>query len=189
MQSQGGLESLRGLRDSQTLSPLGVFRGGVRWHGIGRQTPAVPIFDRRAQSRRPIAREQIDHGLTVLRHESVQVDEPGDALRHAVGDSRGDHPAVAVADEHETLQPLEFDDLQQVLDMGIQVDRRIGQMLPLSEAGIGRGDQAVSGGRHQRMHLPPRPSRGPRTVRNQEGCLPHKRALQVDALDCRSFPM
>jgi hypothetical protein len=74
-----------------------------------------------------------------------------------------------VADQHDVAQILVLDDIQYVLNMRIQVDRRVGQMRALAKARVGRSDQAMPGRLHQRVHLLPRPARGPGAVTDKKG--------------------
>src|SRR3990172_3806448 len=72
------------------------------------------------RGRAAAATEVVDR-LPVARQEGVQVDEVGDALRHAVRRARDDHAAVAVADEDEVAQVLVLDDVDHVLDVSAEV--------------------------------------------------------------------
>jgi phenylpyruvate tautomerase PptA (4-oxalocrotonate tautomerase family) len=59
--------------------------------------------------------------------------------------------------------------VEHVLDVAFQIDRRVGEMRPLAKTGVGRGEQTVPGGLHQRMHLLPCPSPRPGTVADKKG--------------------
>ncbi len=54
-----------------------------------------------------------------------------------------------------SLQVLVMDDVEDILNMGVEIDRRIGQMHAFAKAGVGRRDQPVACGLHQGMHLLP----------------------------------
>jgi hypothetical protein len=60
-------------------------------------------------------------------------------------------------DQHDIAQVFVPNDVQDILNMGFEIDRRISQMLALTLASIGRRDQAMPCRAHQRMHLLPRP--------------------------------
>jgi hypothetical protein len=74
-----------------------------------------------------------------------------------------------VAEQHDVAQILVLDDVENVLDMSLEIDRGIGQMSPLAEPGVGRRDQTMSRGLHQRVHLLPRPTRRPGAVADEKG--------------------
>src|SRR5262245_37114750 len=68
----------------------------------------------------PLRRDDIQHGLTVLRNEGVEIDEVPDTVWNAIGDTR-DHDAARAAahqdDVAEILVPQMIDD---VFDVGIE---------------------------------------------------------------------
>ena len=89
---------------------------------------------------------QIEQRLAVARHEGVDIDQLLDPVARAVGDAGRDHAAIAVADQHDVAQVFIFDDVEDVLDMGFEIDRRIRQMRALAKTGVGRRDQPMPGG-------------------------------------------
>jgi hypothetical protein len=74
-----------------------------------------------------------------------------------------------VAEQHDVAQVLIFDDVEDIRDVGFQIDRRVGQMRPLAKAGVARRHQPMPGRQHQRVHLLPRPSGRPRAVADEKG--------------------
>jgi hypothetical protein len=106
--------------------------------------------------------------LAVLRHEGVEVDEPSNARRHAIGNAGGDHAAVAVTHEHDVGKILALDHAQHVGDVRVQGDGAARLVRALAEAGVGGGENLVAGGPDQRPHLPPRPAGRPGPVTDQK---------------------
>jgi hypothetical protein len=91
-----------------------------------------------------------------------------DAIAGAVGDAGRNHPAIAVAEQHDVVQIFISDDVQHISDVGFEIDRRIGQMRPLAETRVGRRHQAMPGRAHQGMQLFPGPAGRPGAVADQE---------------------
>jgi hypothetical protein len=60
-----------------------------------------------------------------------------------------------MAEQHDVAQILIADHVQDVLDMGFQIDRGSGEMLALAQPRIGRRQQPMAGRLHQGMHLLP----------------------------------
>jgi hypothetical protein len=48
-----------------------------------------------------------------------------------------------------------LDDVENVRDMGVEIDRRIGEMDAFAEPGVGRRHEPMTGRLHQGMHLLP----------------------------------
>ena len=114
---------------------------------------------------------EIQQRLAVLRNEGVEIDQLRDAIAGAIGDAGRDHAAIAVAEQHDVAQILELDDVDHILDMGVEIDRRIHQMHALAKSGVGRRDQPMAGRLHQRMHLLPRPAATPHRDRRGRSCV------------------
>ncbi|KAK0347484.1 hypothetical protein LTR94_002338 [Friedmanniomyces endolithicus] len=64
----------------------------------------------------------------------VQIDQLADALGRAIGDTGDHHPAIAVPDQDDILQPLERHQRHDVLDMRVEVDVGVQQMGALAKA-------------------------------------------------------
>src|SRR5262245_33419751 len=57
------------------------------------QEPTLTLIPhQRLQWRPPIRWDDVQHGLAVLRHEGVQIDDMGDPLRRLIGNTGNDHP-------------------------------------------------------------------------------------------------
>ncbi len=89
-------------------------------------------------------------------------------LRRAVGNTRCDHPAVAVPDENQVAQPLAGDHREHVADRGLEVHERVDQVRALAEAGVGRREHLVAPCAEGGADLPPRPAAGPRAVADEK---------------------
>ena len=132
--------------------PLGGAREG------GREAPAVPEGARPLPpAGRHLRPEQLRQGLPVLGDEGVDVDQAGQALRHALGHPGDDGAPVAVPDQEDVLEVLVDEDVHDVLDVGVQPDRRRGEVDPLAEAGEAHPEHLVPGLLEQRGERPPLP--------------------------------
>jgi hypothetical protein len=112
---------------------------------------------------------QIQKRLSVIRDKRVEVNQLRNAVPRAVGHAGCDHAAIAVADQDDVPQVFISDDVEDVLNVRFEIDRRVSQMLAFANTGLGRRDQAMPGCSHQRVHLFPCPSGRPRTVADEEG--------------------
>ena len=91
-------------------------------------------------------------------------------LGGAVGDPGRDHPAVAVADEETLREVFDLEHRDNVVDVGVEVDIRVGEVHAFADAGVGRGVELVAALTHQGPHFLPRPPCRPRAVRYHECC-------------------
>jgi hypothetical protein len=91
--------------------------------------------------------------LAILGHGRVEVDELCQPLRHPVGDAGDDHPAVAPADEHDILEVFVLQDIDDVLDVGVEVDVGVAKVDPLAETREGRREDIVPGSAQERRQL------------------------------------
>ena len=115
-----------------------VWRCRIWWH----PPLASPDEFLHARPRRFV---QIEQRLPVLGHERVDIDQLRDKVARAIGDASRDHAAIAMADQHDVTQIFIFDDVEDVLNMSLQVDRRVRQMYAFADTGVGWGDEAMSG--------------------------------------------
>jgi hypothetical protein len=92
----------------------------------------------------PLRRDDVQHGLTVLRHESVEVHELPDALRNAIDDASDHDPARAVAHKDDVVEVLVRQEVDHVVDVGIEADLWTSQMDTLAESGQGGRVNGVS---------------------------------------------
>ena len=115
-----------------------------------------------------LRRLQVEQALAVPRHEGVEIDQLRDALARPVGDAGRHHAAIAVPDQHDIAQVLHLEHADDIGDVGVEIDRRAGEMRALAEAGIGRRPQLMPGGAHQRAHLLPGPGRRPGAMGDDE---------------------
>ena len=53
---------------------------------------------------------QVEKRLIVMGHEGVDIHDARNALRGAIGDPSCHHPAIAVTEQHDIAQVLEFED-------------------------------------------------------------------------------
>lgn len=105
---------------------------------LGRPFPAQqPLADL-------LVRDEGEGGVAVLRQAGVQVNDPADPLRAAIGGTQHRVDGVVVADQHQLRRVEVVDQLHHILDVRLQVGARPGQVAALPEAGEG-----------QRVHLRP----------------------------------
>ena len=93
----------------------------------------------------PSRTNEIGQSLAIPRDEGVEVHQLGQPLGGALGDPGDDHAAVAMADEHDVGQVLVLQHAEHVLDVGVEVHPRVGQMRPLPEPGKGRRIHGMAG--------------------------------------------
>ena len=74
-----------------------------------------------------------------------------------------------MAEQHDVAQILILDHLQDILDVGFEIEVLVRQMRALAEAGVGWRQQPMPRGQHQRVHLSPSEAAAPRAVTEQEG--------------------
>src|SRR5439155_1331042 len=75
---------------------------------------------------------QVQMGLSVIRHKCIEVNQLRDPVPRAVGHAGCDHAAVAVADQYDVPQVFISDDVEDVLNVRFEIDRRVSQMLALA---------------------------------------------------------
>jgi hypothetical protein len=88
----------------------------------------------------------------------------GDALRNAVGGAGDGHTAVAMADEHDIIQILPLDQVDDVGDMGVEIDRRTAKVRPLAQSSEGDGINVVAPRSQRSCDLRPAPPTHPGTA-------------------------
>ena len=111
----------------------------------GRKEPTVALgLHELLHHGSPLRRDDVQHGLTVLRHESVEVHELPDALRNAIDDASDHDPARAVAHKDDVVKVLVRQEVDHVVDVGIEADLGTSQMDTLAESGQGGRVNGVS---------------------------------------------
>ena len=68
------------------------------------------------------ARGQACHALPVLRHERIEEHETADRLGHLLGDAGNDGTAIGVADQHDVVEALPLDHVDDVGDVSGEID-------------------------------------------------------------------
>ena len=89
----------------------------------------------RHRGKRTLGRQQAEQGLSVLRHEGVEIDERGNFLRHAVGDAGDHHAAIGIADKNDIGQICVVDNTNHVLNMRVEIDLTAEEVLARSDTG------------------------------------------------------
>src|ERR1039458_595873 len=107
--------------------------------------------------------------FAVVGHKGVEIDHVFDAVGHAVGHAGDDHPAVAVADEHDVVQVFPHDDIDDVLDVRVEVNVGAGEMGPLALPRQRGAIDLVTVGGEQLVHVFPIPAAAPRAVDDDVG--------------------
>ena len=73
-----------------------------------------------------------------------------------------------MADQHCVAQIVVLEDIDDVHDVRVEIDCRIGEVRPLAESRIARCHEAVRVCSEQRVHFLPGPARRPSAVRDDE---------------------
>ena len=101
-----------------------------------------------------------DACVAVPRHVGVEVDDVGDPLGDPVGRTGDDRPAVASADQNHTGQVLVVQHVDDIGDVGVEIDLRMREVDALAVPSQGGGAYVVPG-RLQAWRYPST-RRGPR---------------------------
>ena len=89
--------------------------------------------------------EQTEQAVAVAGHEGVEVDEVADPVGD-VGEAAGHHhPAVGEAEQHDAVEVLVEDVVDDVAHVGAEVDLRTAEVGPLAEAGEAGREDVVAG--------------------------------------------
>jgi hypothetical protein len=73
--------------------------------------------------------------LAVLGHEGIKIYQACDPLGQTIGDAGDHHPAGAVSDQDHTPQVLALQNLNDVLDMGLEADLGTSEVGAFAEPG------------------------------------------------------
>ena len=92
-----------------------------------------------------------------------------DVLVHLLGDARDDDAAIGVADQHDVLEPLPFDHVDDVGHVGGEIDLGIEQVRALAQPGHGRREHLVAALLQEIGDAPPAPAAVPGAVHQHEG--------------------
>jgi predicted ester cyclase len=139
-----------------------LFQQSVQTNGIRRDAPPVTVGAGQGLPRSVLAGRNAR--VAIPRHVGVEIDHVRDALRSAVGDTSDDHPPVAPADQNDTGQILVVEHVDDILDVGVQIDLRAREVDALAVPGEGRGLDIVAGAAQVRRDPPPAPAAGKRAV-------------------------
>ncbi len=102
-----------------------------------------------------------------------------------VGNAGRNHPAIAVADQHDVAQILALQNAEHIGDMRVEIDIGRRKMRALAKPGIARRENVVASGAQQRTHFLPRPCRRPCAMRNDD-CGHTSPRTSADAASSRS---
>src|SRR5215472_350254 len=134
-----------------------------------RHEPALTLaLHQRFHWRTPIGWYDVEHALAVLRHEGVQIDDMSDQIRHSIGNTGDDHPAGAVTDQGDISQTLVLQEIDDVLDVGVEADFRASEMRAFAKAGERGGIDIVTPPTQQRGYLLPTPATKPSRMDQHE---------------------
>jgi len=87
---------------------------------------------------------EIEQRLAVFRDEGIEIDQSCDLLRHRVGDRSDHHAAIGMAEQHHIRKVFIADDVEDVGDMGAQVDGSALKMRALALPGQRRCEHDVA---------------------------------------------
>src|SRR6516164_10950177 len=119
-----------------------------------------PVHARHRGKRTP-GRQQAEQGLSVLRHEGVEIDERGNFLRHAIGDAADYHTAIGMADQNDLGQILVLDNADHVLNMCVEIDLTAKEVLARADTGQRRSIDFMSRVAQPWRQFPPNHAPGP----------------------------
>jgi hypothetical protein len=135
-----------------------------------RHAPAVPFpLHQGLECLSSLGGDQIEHRLPVLRHEGVQIDDECDPVRYAIGDSGDDGPGRTVAYDHDVVQRLQRQHVDDIGDMDVKADVRASEMAAFAKSGQRRREDAVPSFRQKRNHFLPEPRAVPGRM-NEDEC-------------------
>ena len=103
--------------------------------------------------------------LSVQRYEGVNVNEMAQFLRQAFSNGSGDCPTITVSHEDHLVQRLILDDIENILNVGIKVNFRRGEMNPFADSGESRGVDIVTSSAQVGSHFLLLPTTTPSTVK------------------------
>jgi hypothetical protein len=93
----------------------------------------------------------------------------GDRGQHLLGNAGDDTAGVGVPGQHDVLQAFVFDQVDDVGDVGVEIDGGRQEMDALAEAGERRGVDLVAALFEPVGHPPPAPAAVPGAVHQHEG--------------------
>jgi hypothetical protein len=133
----GLLVSPEGLGHQLRTNPAHVFLGyhAERLQREGREAP--PFSFRLCLCAKAISMflgHQVETTLAIFGNEGVDENKMLQALRGAFGNSRHDHPRIAVANENDLLEVFEDEHFQDILDVRTQVDIRSREMRAIAQS-------------------------------------------------------
>jgi hypothetical protein len=107
------------LGHAEFRDPGWILFGRVSWDWIWSDAPAIASVDAIQQSL--LLGQEVDEGLAVVWNKGIEIDELNDALARSIGDARGDHATIAMANQHNVSQIVESEDADNVLDVSIEI--------------------------------------------------------------------
>ena len=120
-----------------------------------------------------LGREEIEHGLTMLWHERVQIYDVGDAFGHPIGHAGDDRARGAVPEEHNVAEILILQHIDNVVDVHVESDLGASEMAAFAEPRQCRSDDVVTALPQERGDFPPAPRPVPRGMYQDEHSLFH----------------
>ena len=100
-------------------------------------------------------------GVAVLGHEGINVDELFNTVGHAVSHASDNHATVTVSNENDVVQVFPDDVVNEIVDMGVEINVGAGQMVAFAESGQGGAADFVTVGGQDLIHLLPIPAAAP----------------------------
>ena len=117
--------------------------------------------------------------MAAFRHKRIEINERRNVLRHLVGDARHDHPTIGMAAKNDVVHLLPADEIDDIGNVGAEIDRCGLQVRPVGDAGKRGHINAVTLGREPVIHSAPAPSAMPGPV-NEHESLGHR----IDPIRC-----
>src|SRR5262249_46492475 len=142
---------------------LGTFKAEGR-RGWRRHQPLLA----RHGGKTDAGRQQAQTGLSILRHEGVEIDERGNFIRHAVGYATDHHAAIGIADENDIRQIRVVDTADHILNMWVEIDLPAEEVLAGADTGQGRSVYVMTRLAQPWRQFPPNHTAGPAAMHQDE---------------------
>ena len=166
------LEGPERMVDAAAIDPRPVF--GIDGERLGRSRRHPKAHGARSgallETGRRFGGQEIEDGLSVVRHQGVEIDQRAKPFGRLVGHTGDHHAAIAVAAQDDVGQFLTAKNAKSILDMRIEVGCLVKKVRPFSKAGQRRREHVMTGLAQARCDPRPAPAPLPGAVNQNECC-------------------
>ncbi len=157
------------LRRELRIDPGAILLVDVKHRRGRRRAPDLAALDRGEHAGADLLGGAVDRPLAVVRQERVEEHKGGDAIEDLLGRA-GDRPAaVRMADEADVAQVFVFDHVDDVGDVGVEIDRAARQVRALAEPGERRREHGMALRAQKIGDTTPAPAAVPGAMHQHEG--------------------